>query len=455
MEVYHYRSIEAALLELSEGAFRFAKQEELNDPIEGYISVYWAGDRAAWEGLFRNYICSLYRCMDLFFRGTAADDLFRQMIETDYHRYDKRKRGPVYERITRAFLEDPSVQECIELLMHVLGGATQGCSGRILSLWLTLLQFTAYNICAQSFSGYIQLKPVEEWSVNSFHEIVEAIETLMPENGVLQDASERMLETIEDYLEAIAIVRFAGEKRRALDDRRRQLWLEITSNFAYHYVAQLEALMYPGGMVVCFSKEKDNSVMWANYADKHQGVCLVYELPLEGVSGSLEMVSTHSKRSVTVNAAPIAYKEDAVARNFFESLGHFEHGQVAEWLGGRESIVLDCYAHLDMWQARYWRDFRKKFFTKMPAWAYENEYRLLVSDTFFDGQEEQCFKYPKTALKEIIFGKATSVADKVRILKTAQCAGFSLDDITVSRAVYDAHQRRISIKENDMLRKLL
>ena len=42
MEVYHYRSIEAALLELSEGAFRFAKQEELNDPIEGYISVYWA-----------------------------------------------------------------------------------------------------------------------------------------------------------------------------------------------------------------------------------------------------------------------------------------------------------------------------------------------------------------------------------------------------------------------------
>ena len=69
MEVYHYRSIEAALLELSEGAFRFAKQEELNDPIEGYISVYWAGDRAAWEGLFRNYICSLYRCMDLFLKA--------------------------------------------------------------------------------------------------------------------------------------------------------------------------------------------------------------------------------------------------------------------------------------------------------------------------------------------------------------------------------------------------
>ena len=39
MEVYHYRGIEAALLEISEGSFRFAKQEELNDPIEGYINI--------------------------------------------------------------------------------------------------------------------------------------------------------------------------------------------------------------------------------------------------------------------------------------------------------------------------------------------------------------------------------------------------------------------------------
>lgn len=455
MEIYHYRSIEAALLELSEGAFRFAKQEELNDPIEGYISVYWAGDRAAWEGLFRNYICSLYRCMDLFFKHSSEDVIFRQMIEMDYHRYDNCKGESVYAHISRIFLEDPSVKECIELLMHVLGGAMQGCSGRIVSLWLTLVHFTAYNICVQSFSGDIQLKPVEEWNVNSFHEIVEAIEALMPENGVLQDASERMLETIEEYLDAISIVRFIGEPRHALEDRRRQLWLEITSNFAYHYVAQLEKLMYPGGMVVCFSKEKDNSVMWANYADKHQGVCLVYDLPLEGVSGTLEMVSTHSKRTVNVSAAPIAYREDTVARNFFETLGRLDREQAIAWLGGKDSIVLDSYMQLEIWQARYWQDFRKKFFTKMPVWAYENEYRLLVNDTVFDSQEEQCFKYPKNALKEIIFGKETTVTDKVRILKTAECVGFSLADLTVSHAVYDACQRCICIKENNMLRKLL
>lgn len=455
MEVYHYRSIEAALPELSEGAFRFAKQEELNDPIEGYISVYWAGDRAAWEGLFRNYICSLYRAMDLFFKDTPEDVLLRQLIETDYHRYDKRKRGPVYARISQAFLQDPSVKECIELLMHVLGGAAQGCSGRILSLWLTLVQFTAYNICAQSFSGYIRLKPVEEWNGNSFHDIVEAIETMMPENGVLQEASERMLEAIEEYLEAISVVRFVGEQAPALDDQRRRLWLEITSNFAYHYVDRLEKLMYPSGMVACFSKEKDNSVMWGNYADKHQGVCLVYDLPLEGESGSVELVATHSKRTIHAEAAPIVYKEDAIARNFFTTLGHLDRDRVTAWLDGKDSIVLRCYDRLDIWQAHYWQDFHKKFFTKMPAWAYENEYRLLVDDTFFADKEEQCFKYPPHALKEIIFGKETAVADKVRILKIAKHAGLPVEEITVSHAVYDARQRRICVKENAILSKLL
>ena len=43
MILYHYRSIESALPEVENSTFRFASREELNDPMEGYLNIYWHG----------------------------------------------------------------------------------------------------------------------------------------------------------------------------------------------------------------------------------------------------------------------------------------------------------------------------------------------------------------------------------------------------------------------------
>ena len=51
MVLYHYRSIENAIKEIRDCTFHFATRAELNDPLEGYVRVYWQGDKAAWEGL--------------------------------------------------------------------------------------------------------------------------------------------------------------------------------------------------------------------------------------------------------------------------------------------------------------------------------------------------------------------------------------------------------------------
>ena len=56
MKLYRYRTIESALAEIEHGTFYFASREELNDPIEGYIKLYFQGDQPAWEGLLRNYV---------------------------------------------------------------------------------------------------------------------------------------------------------------------------------------------------------------------------------------------------------------------------------------------------------------------------------------------------------------------------------------------------------------
>ena len=60
MKLYRYRTIESALLEPDNGTLYFAAPDELNDPIEGYVKIFWRGDVPAWEGLLKNFVCSLF-----------------------------------------------------------------------------------------------------------------------------------------------------------------------------------------------------------------------------------------------------------------------------------------------------------------------------------------------------------------------------------------------------------
>lgn len=60
MKLYRFRKFDRACLEIENHTFRFSDRKSLNDPIEGYVKLYWQGDAIAWEGLFGNYIHSLY-----------------------------------------------------------------------------------------------------------------------------------------------------------------------------------------------------------------------------------------------------------------------------------------------------------------------------------------------------------------------------------------------------------
>ena len=52
MILYHYRPIDRALKEIGDCTLHFANcADELNDPLEGYVRVFWQGDNAAWEGI--------------------------------------------------------------------------------------------------------------------------------------------------------------------------------------------------------------------------------------------------------------------------------------------------------------------------------------------------------------------------------------------------------------------
>lgn len=57
--------------------------EELNDPIEGYVRIFWQGDKAAWEGMLRNYICSLSEAIDMYLLQANEDMLHHRTLLID------------------------------------------------------------------------------------------------------------------------------------------------------------------------------------------------------------------------------------------------------------------------------------------------------------------------------------------------------------------------------------
>ena len=111
MRLYHYRSIKNAVIEIEKGTFHFAKRDELNDPIEGYVRVYWKGDKAAWEGLLRNYICSLSKAISFYLLGVEKDELRYKSLMVDIGQFDNVPLGQVLKQIGDTFLLDEEIQK--------------------------------------------------------------------------------------------------------------------------------------------------------------------------------------------------------------------------------------------------------------------------------------------------------------------------------------------------------
>ena len=114
MQLFHYRSVRSALLEIENGTFHFAERKELNDPLEGFVRVYWQGDKAAWEGLFKHYICSIANAVELYLLAADKERLQHNSIEMDIHRWDDVPFGAMLLNLRTKFLKDPDVQMLAE-----------------------------------------------------------------------------------------------------------------------------------------------------------------------------------------------------------------------------------------------------------------------------------------------------------------------------------------------------
>ena len=254
MQLYHYRSIESALKEIGEGTFHFASREELNDPIEGFVSVYWQGDKAAWEGLFRNYVCSLYQGIGAYQLQGDKNLLHHRTLIIDIHSCDDVPLGAIWKSIGDQFVADSTIQR----LSTFYGNNRLKVTEVELRLILHFIHNIAITICIQSSIDHGTM-PEEEGK--RLLEIFSSVDLKFPfeiMEAELQDEMHReaITKTAEDIIEdmrELQYVRFGfddetflyGKKRseelvdgkgERTDAQQRRDWMTISVDFPKVYV---------------------------------------------------------------------------------------------------------------------------------------------------------------------------------------------------------------------------
>lgn len=464
MKLYHYRPIASALLEIGDGALHFSAREELNDPIEGYVRVFWQGDKAAWEGLFKNYICSVNQAIDLYLLQGNENMLHHKTLVVDLHLFDNVPLGGIWRDLGDKFLADRELQR----LAAFYGDRKLRVDEEELQLILEFIHKKALILCIQKCLDY---KTIPSEISNKLLEIFSSSEKipfpfdLMEKELSNEKQRAALARTFGNSMKDITEFQYVllgfddenflyGKQLNLKEDhvkedsvpeaRQRRNWMSIVSDFPKIYINQLKDLIYPESYVVCFSRKNNDSAMWGNYADRHQGVCLVYD------TNELNVLYFNG-HNISLPVKPVNYGGDLLERNFFETLGRLTIKQITTWLTGTEGLssCYEAFSKEEAWRDRYWEIFEAKTYRKLKTWEHENEYRIVLPNTFYEFNEPQSrnLQYEYRALKGIIFGINTSEYDKKRIMEMLLKHADELLDFTFYQAEYNSEEQRIKIRE--------
>lgn len=454
MKLYRYRTVENAIKEIENGTFYFPTLEELNDPIEGFTSLYWKGDKIAWEGLLSNYICSVNNAFEVYLiePDEKAYELFcRNRLILDLTKYEDIPMKNLNKEIIKELLEDEEVKKIIELY----GNNEIKVKEKELRTILFYIHMKALMICFVKTLNHYSVMP--DGNTELFiKKYIESKQISMPfanlrrqiEGGLVFEVVNNSLEDITDAkaIELISMKEKNGDIINDTEPKINKKWAILIGDIPFLYVEQLKRLLYPDFSVICFSEANDNSSMWGNYADNHRGICLEYD------TGDRDSISIEN---IDKTLKKVIYGGETFELNFFESLGRLNMQQVRSWLSGEKGISksISCYEDKEAWQDRYWKTFEKKSCYKTKDWEGEKEYRIVRTDTFseFEDEQKRKCKYDTRVLKGVIFGIRTSVEDKARILRALKNNKADYEDVVFYQEEYDELKQRIKVRKKDIV----
>lgn len=158
-----------------------------------------------------------------------------------------------------------------------------------------------------------------------------------------------------------------------------------------------------GHRIFSLSKNKDNILMWAHYADSFSGICLGFETK----TTSKYIYSKKIMAFAELVRDPISYN-DTLSK-------YLECYKVKYKNNNKLPIDNNNIKALTSYPAQFDKTIKKLLTRKHKQWKYEDEYRLITNTDIINPSTNK-LKFDKAILKEIIFGFNLST-DNIETIK--------------------------------------
>jgi hypothetical protein len=469
---YRFRSINNLLgdrEELEKQQIYFASKDQLNDPLEGHINIYWQGDAIVWRNLFKNYLYCVQYTFVLWSLFTNPDDVLGwEHIPV----HDPVVPGlfPERDELEAIFFNDPNITALIE---RIISSKRKIGLNELTAHLRTVHYFVLGKIDENNKTRYRKANPdetpiasanlaVEINRIRAAVEIFDFVERTL--GGDTQKIEAHYIDMVNRYEENDLHNYYTD----ALDlaDRNR---IFMANDFCQAYVRRLGTMMYYPSYKACFMEDCSAASMWAYYGDSHAGVCLKFnaESDANGHHISLNTITSYSQEGKGYSMRPhhfkaVLYQAEHATLNFFEMLGATRTSILsAQWYTNKNReispLLLRTEEERAAWREGYWERFEIINKTKTKAWEAEREHRLVYSPMDHLSPEERTLKYDFSALEGIIFGVRTPAVEKIKIIKIIEkkCRENGRFDFKFYQASFSNNQNEMVFSEIRILSNLL
>lgn len=223
-------------------------------------------------------------------------------------------------------------------------------------------------------------------------------------------------------------------------------------NFARQFVKRFGKLVSMEWASTSFTKDFSNPFLWSTYADKHAGVCLIFDKA--AIQRLSEEFSQRQGHGYDLKLSDVSYRTTKPEVEFFAKLPTLT---VAEYerlhmRDGQSSTKRITGGFNDYLQEK-WDFTTENLLTKQRYWEPEQEMRLysitsLTPAGYYTNPGTRTIQYPITALKGIIFGLNTSRADRDAI-REIMAAKHIVAPFTHGFEFYDAESNTDGSNQKD------